>query len=389
MVRRALGILLAILPCACSDESDPSGPTAEELMAAGPYAVGFREAELAYPAPAATGTRTLPLRIWYPAVAAGEGPAEYSVAGIVAIPSGHALAEPALAAGGPFPLAIYSHGSGGEGLIAYPYGEHLASHGWVVIAPNHTGNTARDGIMMTSDPFGRIALDRPLDISAILDWLEDGADGDAIAGVAATERTFLFGHSFGGYTTFAGGGVDLDMTALEARCEEDECDDPALREAIAAGFGDSRIVAIASQAPALVPYFVEGELGKLAVPTMLMSGRRDQTTTNEVQAQPAWDGLDHPDDLWIEAPDGGHLSFITVCDDIEEDLLVLFQPNYEEDGCGPTFTPVAELVPAFAAYLLGFARRHVLGETQWTDVLTGPAFHPALVVTPADVPPPR
>jgi hypothetical protein len=29
-------------------------------------------------------------------------------------------------------------------------------------------------------------------------------------------------------------------------------------------------------------------------------------------------------------------------------------------------------VPVLAAYVLAFGRRHVLGETEWDDVLTGP-----------------
>ena len=39
---------------------------------------------------------------------------------------------------------MHSHGNGGEGLLAYPYGELMASHGWILVAPNHTGNTAFD-----------------------------------------------------------------------------------------------------------------------------------------------------------------------------------------------------------------------------------------------------
>lgn len=129
-----------------------------------------------------------------------------------------------------------------------------------------------------------------------------------------------------------------------------------------------------------MPAYAEGELRDLAVPTLLMSGRRDITTTDAAQATPAWNGLDHPDDIWVEMPDGGHLSFLTICDDLDEGVLGLFQPQFEEDGCGETHTPVSEAVPALAGYLLGFARQHVLGE-DWSEVLTGEPFHPAFVVS--------
>ena len=114
---------------------------------------------------------------------------------------------------------------------------------------------------------------------------------------------------------------------------------------------------------------------------MLQSGRRDITTTDAAQAQPAWAGLDHPDDIWVELPNGGHLSFISVCDDIGPNFLDQFQPNNQEDGCGDDFVPVSQAVPALAAYLLGFARLHVLGEEVWRTILGGDPLDPAVVVT--------
>ena len=105
---------------------------------------------------------------------------------------------------------------------------------------------------------------------------------------------------------------------------------------------------------------------------MLMSGRLDQTTTYEEQAVPAWMGIDHPDDFWVEMPEGAHFTFITICHDLTEDLLLFFRPDANEDGCGPGFIPTTEAVPVLAAYVLGFGRRHVLGETEWDAILKGP-----------------
>jgi predicted dienelactone hydrolase len=388
------GALLAGLnACGSDDTTDPPvepsppdpppAPSPDELFARGDFAVGFRETELTYDPVGPDDSRTLLARVWYPAVDGGEEAATYSVAGIVSLPTPGALTEPAAAEGGPFPLAIYSHGSGGEGLLAYPYAELFASHGWVMVSLNHAGNTAIDGLMGTGAPFAANAINRPLDISAALDWVEDDFAGELVGVSANTDEVFLFGHSFGAYTTFAAGGVDLDVSTLEDGCSPEGCEllaDPEVQAAFE-DLGDARIAAIAPQAPALVSDYVEGELAALGVPTMLQSGRKDITTTDATQAQPAWAGLDHPDDIWIELPDGGHLSFISVCDDLEGVFLSSFQPGNETDGCGEDFVPVAQSVPALAAYLLGFARQHILGETAWAEVLAGEPLDPAVVVT--------
>jgi predicted dienelactone hydrolase len=372
----------------CSSATEPTTPTAatgpdvNELFTPGPHAVGFVELEMTYTAPASTDDRTLPVKVWYPAVDGGEGPAQYAVAGIVSLPATGALAAPAIADGGPFPVALYSHGFGGEGLIAYPYGEMFASHGWVVVAPNHTGNTALDGLNMTTDSTARIALNRPHDIGALLDWLASGSAAAPLDGQTVTDRVFMFGHSFGAYTTLAAAGADLDIVKLAAGCTSDCADwaDNPIKQAYSEGFGDDRIVAIAPQAPAFIPNFADGELAALGQPTMLMSGRMDITTTHSEQAEPAWAGLDNPADLWVQLPLGGHLSFITVCDDLEPAILDVFQPQAADDGCGPAFTPVSETIPALGAYLLGFARAHLLGETQWLEPL-GTALDPAFEVS--------
>ena len=384
--------LFCALLAGCSDSEESAGakpgsqiPSPTELQQRGPHAVGFRSLELTYRPLASASDRKLPLRIWYPAVDGGESKAEYAVAGIVAVPTDGALADPKVIDASPFPVAVYSHGSGGEGLLAYPYAEHFASHGWVVIAPNHVGNTAVDAVAQTSDPLGRIALNRPQDITAVVDWAAALA-GDELSGKMATDKVFLFGHSFGAYTTLTSGGVTLDYEALKSGCGGSavECEifnDADAEAAFKAGFKEPRIVAIAPQAPALVPNFTPGSLAALDVPTLLMSGRKDITTTDAEQARPAWEGLDHPGDLWVDLPLGGHLTFISICDDLSDSLIKSFQPSADEDGCGPDFTPVSQAIPVLTTYLLGFAQEQVLGEAKWRALLAGPPLDPIVETT--------
>ncbi|MFZ1866317.1 MAG: hypothetical protein WAU39_19015 [Polyangiales bacterium] len=350
----------------------------DELFQQGPYEVGYRQMTISYDAVASTEPRELVLRVWYPAEPdSGASLARYSIGdGLVDLPAVYALDAPPVTEDGDLPFVIYSHGNGGEGLLAYPYGELMASYGWVLVAPNHTGNTALD-FLGSPDPFVRVALDRPHDITAIIDEFESGLSGDELAGKADTSAVLLFGHSFGGYTTFAAGGADVDFDVLNAGCDgtpDPDCEvlaDPDVEAAYRAGFGDPRIVALAPQAPALVG-FADGELAALEVPTMLMSGRLDQTIPQAEGADPAWAALDHPGDLWVEMPLGAHYSFITICHDLTPELLDFFRSDAVQDGCADEFIDTRESIPVLAAYVFAFGRRYVLDETQWDSVLTGP-----------------
>ncbi|MEM9068384.1 MAG: hypothetical protein AAGE52_07750 [Myxococcota bacterium] len=377
MKRVSLSLLSLALACGGSESVD-----VEDLFARGSFEVGHVAVEITYPAADTGEDRTLQVYLWYPTEESEGRPARYAVGGVVNIPS-NALAAPPVADGS-FPVAVYSHGNAGEGLLAYPYGELMASHGWVVASPNHTGNTAIDALLGESDPFLRVALDRPRDIGAVLDAL---ADGRLAEGRADASRAMVMGHSFGGYTAFGAAGVRLDVDAQLAACADSTTEscallaDDSFAAALREDISDPRIVAVIPQAPALVLGFEEAALASLDVPVMLMTGRLDQTTTQTESAEPSWLGLDGPDDLWVEMPDGAHFSFITICDDLDEETLLLFQSDAFEDGCGDGFLPTTQAVPAIAAYVLAFSRQHVLGETAWDEFLRGPAFRAGFEIT--------
>ena len=380
-----LTVFLSLVGVGCSDSSSENA--AEELFEPGPFAVGFRELSVTYRAAGTGEPRELPLQVWYPASADTDAePVVYRVGGIVAVPSPTALDAPEVTEDADLPFVVYSHGNAGVGLLAYPYGELMASHGWMMVAPDHTGNTALDAVLGSSDPRALAVLNRPNDITAIIDEFESGLEEDALEGKADTSQVYVFGHSFGGFTTFAVGGADLDFDAFSAGCEgttSESCDllaDPDIEAAYREGFADPRVVAIAPQAPSLTS-IPQSELAALEVPSMLMSGRLDQTTTQEQSAEPAWAGLDSPDDIWVEMPTGAHFTFISICDDLSEEEIAIFQPDAGDDGCGEEFLPTSEAVPVLAAYVLGFGRLHVLGETEWQSVLTGSPLGNGFVIT--------
>lgn len=372
-----LSALLALAACEAEVVDDtPSITPVEEVQAAGAYQVGYTQASYTYRPVGSDTDRTIPVEVWYPVDASTQAsPATYEVAGVISQEAPTALDAPA-PADGPFPITVYSHGSGGNGLLAYPYAEHIVTHGWIVVAPDHVGNTSLD-LLGSGASFFQNTLQRPQDISALLDTVSAGITPE-LQGQADMEHVFLFGHSFGGYTTFASAGGAVDLAAFDAACDgEDEDPDcltlsnPAVRDALGGGFADDRIDAIAPQAPALASFFDGDSIASLGIPTLLQSAQGDITTPDATQAEVFWADMTGADDVWLRIPDGGHMSFISICDDLGEDLIELFQPTATQDGCGPDFTPIAGLIDTMGVYMLAFARLHVLDEARFADVFTG------------------
>lgn len=375
-------LLLPVLIAACgTPEGDAPVDLRAELEAPGPYAVGHTVIEVSYRPPGRTEDRVLPVEVWYPAPAGAEGePASYLIAGTVPLASEVALSGVPVAEG-PFPVAVYSHGSGGVGMLAWPYAERLAARGWVVLSADHLGNSSLDVFLGSPSSFERNSLERPLDVRALLDAAEAGLPGP-VGSQGDVSRSLVWGHSFGGYTTLAVGGARLDVDVLSSFCSTDCAlfEDPAVIAAFEGGQADPRVSAIVPQAPALVGLMTDASLPAISVPVQVQSAARDVTTPDEEEARPLWRALDGEADRWVRLPEGGHYSYITICEDLGIDVIDVFQPGSEDDGCGPSNTPVREAVAAMGTYLLAHAEVHVLGNTDYTEVIDGPPLHPEVQV---------
>ncbi|NIA15780.1 MAG: hypothetical protein GWP08_17075, partial [Nitrospiraceae bacterium] len=111
---------------------------------------------------------------------------------------------------GKFPLLLFSHGNGGLRMQNAFWCEHMASHGYIVMAPDHTGNCAVtfiDGEMVifndTDEGRTLSRTDRPKDLSFLIDTMErfnKGGDSRFLNRVDM-EHIGVAGHSFGGYTS--------------------------------------------------------------------------------------------------------------------------------------------------------------------------------------------
>lgn len=195
--------------CGGEDALDPAA-----LSAPGPYAVGHRLLTVTYQPPLSLEPRTTTVLVWYPAEPVeGERPLYLLRRSELAV-----LDAPPLALG-PRPALFYSHGHQAYASVMSYLMEHVASHGYVAVAPTHTGNTFIDGAARETD----IYFLRTLDVRAALDHLLS-LEGDPLAGVLSGDLA-MSGHSFGGYTTMALGGARHDVDRLDGECSSGQASD--------------------------------------------------------------------------------------------------------------------------------------------------------------------
>ena len=214
-----------------------------------------------------------------------------------------------------YPVVLFSHGNGGIRYQSYFLAEHLASHGFIVVAPDHVGNTLMDNDESRKP---ELITRRPQDISDTYDWLleEDRFEGC----VEEDDGYAAIGHSFGGYTILSLAGAYLDTDATLDICENfggwlcSHVDQIATEQ----GSGiynnsDSRIWATVPMTPAGVSTLYPS-LENINVPTLVWAGTKDDLTTVNEVVRPIYDALPADKKYWVNITDAGHYSFSNACD---------------------------------------------------------------------------
>ncbi len=192
----------------------------------GSHPVGVRSVDLTD----ASRSRYLPVEMWYPATSAyrGKDTDETSRDHYDLLPGFPPQTQDAVrgaeAAPGRFPLVVFSHGFGGHRRQSTFLCTHLASHGYVVAAMDHTGNTVMDVAMLTMQlmtggempdvvtMINDLIVARPADVVFVLDRVLAGEAGISADSIDA-ERIGMSGHSFGGWTTLKVTGLDRRIRA--------------------------------------------------------------------------------------------------------------------------------------------------------------------------------
>jgi len=192
---------------------------------------------------------------------------------------------------GQTPVIVISHGLASEPEAFARRAEYLASHGFVVAIPQHPGSDSQqvrdvvDGLernIFVTQAF----IDRPLDISYVLDELER-RNATEFGGRLNLESVGAIGHSFGGYTVLSLAGATINFDNLQTTCQNNleflnfalllQCRALDLpRQSY--NLRDPRIQAVYALNPVNQAIFGQEGLSQITIPVMMEAGTHDPAT---------------------------------------------------------------------------------------------------------------
>ena len=271
-------------PAMSQNRVDGSRPDSPVLAAAGPHVTGVRSLSLTDPdrpdvlastEALVTGPRTLTAEFWYPAAAGTAPGGTYDTVlrdGVTPTTlHGQAARDAAPSTEGPFPLVVISHGYPGNRFLLAHMAEHLASHGYAVVALDHTDSTYSD-----QAAFGSTLYNRPLDQAFAIDAIAADA---SLSGLVSTDAVGVIGYSMGGYGALILGGAGLVAPIVDSPFAPPQ----RLLAAHVAGtpehesLPDPRVQAMVAFGPWGMNYGLwDGAgLAGLRVPTLIVAGSMD------------------------------------------------------------------------------------------------------------------
>jgi predicted dienelactone hydrolase len=265
------------------------------LVASLAHGAGFQHIDV----PAGDALPPLKGAVWYPCAKA---PSEVKI-GLHVL----SVTEDCPIAGGKLPLVVISHGRGGEFLGHYDTAEALAEVGFVAVAINHPGDTARD-MSRTDDP--SIFVERPTDIKRTIDFLlgvwSDSARIDP-------SRIGFFGFSRGGYTGLVEIGAELSLGKTLRLCEGNAspvCDQ--VRKGTPPELVHDPRIKAAVIADPLGIFFAADSFRNVSVPVQLWGSERggDGVAPESVRDIAGW--LPMKPDFHVP-PNSQHFDFLAPC----------------------------------------------------------------------------
>ncbi len=394
--RRLLFAGLAVSLFAVTARAQPPGPVPDP-GAVGPYAVGFtsivledgsRPAQGALrPDGSAYAGRPIPLLIWYPADAPSGEEARYPLDPVYGrgppAPSSlyetygvdGATREPPVSEDAPFPLVLFSTGSGGAAAQHVSFAARLASHGFVVAVFQHFGS----GVWAWEPRYGGQldVINRPLDLSFALTGLLSFAatPGHLLEGAIREDQVAAAGWSFGGYTAMVLAGGD------DAVCDTAQVPTPAYCVPCAPDPRFRAIVTLDGSAQ----FLHWRELARITVPSLLMgrewsvlealaqAGGPNASWVTTFVARPHGAMRGHPN-LRVDVAGTNHQSFADVCvlNAVIRDMGLITETEYQRryrTTCA-NVTPPSEVQPLLAQYAIAFLKTALVGDAGLDYYLT-------------------
>lgn len=363
-----LTVALLLGLSACSDGSDKPPELALAPDTSGLFGVGHSTFTAI---DSIRSNRMLAVEVWYPVDAQDRQKApltSYPLAAGIGLESAIAVDNLPVSARQDQVLLVFSHGYGGINTASIVLMETLASHGFIVVSPEHTGNSQSS----SDDSFDQAAANRVPDVSFLIDTMIDRSrlEGDVFYQRINQNRAGVVGHSFGGMTAvgmatgWAGAEADARVKAIVP---------------ISAVF-DGRLQS--DERPSPNAGFTAEQLGSITVPVMLIGGTKDLNVFIE-NNNIAFAQITHAPRVYqIDIIGANHTHFANVCD--IGNLLIglgILQNSWPAVGaedllqpyattCGAGAFPIEEAVRLQNLYVVSFFKRHLLGDKRYDSYLS-------------------
>ena len=367
---------LFVAGLAACGESAPTGTfeppdVADAPDELGPFAVGHSSFEAV---DAARDDRPLLVDVWYPVDDgdADDSPqTEYLLLDPLGLPSDVAVEDLPVSSRSQQTLLVFSHGYGGIQIASFELMEKLASHGFIVVSPEHTGNSQAS----SDDSFDEAAGNRVPDVSFLIDTMfgRSQEPEDPFFGRIDEEAVGVLGHSFGGMTSigmatgWAGASPDPRVTAIVPI------------SAVIDGEMQS------DDRPSPNAGFTQEQLESVVIPVMLMGGTEDINVPIGNNAIAFAQMINAPRVYKVDIIGANHNHFAAICP-IANRLMdfgwgpeawpmlgaaELIEPY--ETTCGPEVLPIEEATRLQNLFVVSFFRMHMLGDSGYEPFLT-PTF---------------
>ncbi|PSB22786.1 hypothetical protein C7B76_02400 [filamentous cyanobacterium CCP2] len=230
------------------------------------------------------------------------------------------------------PVAVISHGLGSSRADFSDIAQYFATYGYAVALPEHIGSNhdLQQAVLAgrASEVF-RVSefVDRPLDISFLLDELERRNQTEW-QGRLNLQRVAAAGHSFGGYTVLALAGATVDFEHLRQDCSREtfvEFLDPAVllqcralesspeaMQQLTQGLKDDRVGLVIAFNPVNASIFGSNGLRQIQTPIVIGASGYDPAAPLVPEQAYSFTWLTAPERYLLLARGGAHIPQLTA-----------------------------------------------------------------------------